>query len=288
MFSFLHYIQSLTQDNQLAQREGFAPVTCSGVGYLEGMLEQYQSQANFICTSDVCQESLHTASGGWFKRRVFTVYILARYEYGNMADQELKMNLCREIFRQFTSRIIYDSQTLAAARNLYIDTSDIRSNELGGLFLNACTGLYSPSTSPPTYNTTPKNGTLRPKPLPPRLARQNDPNLARPPRPTRSARYRSTATKRTSRSHKPHTRQAKPHIPIPRVWYLRRPRRRQRLPPRQRRRPRVPRQSLPNATPHGQAPRTPPMVQSLMVHLRRSAQKPPRQHPRRPIRRSFR
>lgn len=142
MFSFLHYIQSLTQDNQLAQREGFAPVTCSGVGYLEGMLEQYQSQANFICTSDVCQESLHTASGGWFKRRIFTVYILARYEYGNMADQELKMNLCREIFRQFTSRIIYDSQTLAAASNLYIDTSDIRSNELGGLFLNACTGLY--------------------------------------------------------------------------------------------------------------------------------------------------
>lgn len=28
------------------------------------------------------------------------------------------------------------------SRNLYIDTSDIRSNELGGLFLNACTGLY--------------------------------------------------------------------------------------------------------------------------------------------------
>lgn len=177
------------------------------------------------------------------------------------------------------------------SRNLYIYTSDIRSNELGGLFLNACTGLYFllaiDEAHRPT-NTTPKNGTLRPEPLPPRLAIQNDPNLARPPRPTRSARYRSTATKRTSRSHKPHTRQAKPHIPIPRVWYLRRPRRRKRLPPRQRRRPRVPRQSLPNATPHGQAPRTPPMVQSLMVHLRRSAQKPPRQHPRRPIRRSFR
>ncbi len=142
MFSFLQYIQDLTQSNQLAQRESFAPVTCSGINYLEGMLEQYQSQANFVCTSDVCQESLHTASGGWFKRRVFTVYILARYEYGNSADQEQKMDLCRELFRQYTSRIIHDSQSLAATRDLYIDTTDIRSNELGGLFLNSCTGLY--------------------------------------------------------------------------------------------------------------------------------------------------
>lgn len=141
MLDIINYMQRLTQESRLAQQHQFAHTTCSGLGYLEGMLEAYQSTANFVCTSDVCQESLYAQSGGWFKRRVYTIFILARYEYGNQTDYNLKINLCRELARQFTARMLHDSLQLQTDM-LYLDTDNIKCSELGGIFLNGTTGLY--------------------------------------------------------------------------------------------------------------------------------------------------
>ena len=141
MFDFIEYIKELTQTNKLAISQGFEHTTCSGINYLEGMLEQYQTTANFVCTTDTCQESTFQQSGGWFKRRVYTVFILARHEYGNMDDYAAKLDICRELFRQLQSRFLHDSELLQT-QLLYLHTEDIRSNELGATFLNGCTGLY--------------------------------------------------------------------------------------------------------------------------------------------------
>ena len=141
MFDFIEYIKELIASNKLAMQKGFEATTCSGINYLEGMLEQYQTTANFVCTADTCQESTFQQSGGWFKRRVYTVFILARHEYGNMEDYASKLALCREIFRQLQSRFLRDSELLQTCL-LYLHTEDIRSNELGATFLNGCTGLY--------------------------------------------------------------------------------------------------------------------------------------------------
>ena len=141
MFDFIEYIKSLTAANKLATDKKFQPVTCSGINYLEGMLEEYQTTANFICTTDTCQETTFQQSGGWFKRRVYTVFILARHEYGNIEDYNQKLTLCRELFRQLQSRFLHDSELLQT-QLLYLITADIRSNELGATFLNGCTGLY--------------------------------------------------------------------------------------------------------------------------------------------------
>ncbi len=141
MFDFIEYIKELITSNKLARQKGFEATTCSGINYLEGMLEQYQTTANFVCTADTCQESTFQQSGGWFKRRVYTVFILARHEYGNMEDYASKLALCRELFRQLQSRFLRDSELLQTCL-LYLHTEDIRSNELGATFLNGCTGLY--------------------------------------------------------------------------------------------------------------------------------------------------
>lgn len=141
MFDFISYMEGLCRKNRLMRELGFVATTCSGINYVEGMLEQYQTAANFVCTSDVCSESTFTASGGWFKRRVFTVFILMRYAYGDRADYAEKLGQCREVLRQLQSRFIRDSVRLQD-RLLYLNTGDIRSNELGGTFLNGCTGLY--------------------------------------------------------------------------------------------------------------------------------------------------
>lgn len=141
MFDFIQYMHDLTTANKLAIDKEFQAVTCSGINYLEGMLEQYQTTANFVCTTDTCQETTFQQSGGWFKRRVYTVFILARHEYGNMDDYAAKLAICRRLFRQLQSRFLHDSELLQT-QMLYLHTEDIRSNELGATFLNGCTGLY--------------------------------------------------------------------------------------------------------------------------------------------------
>lgn len=140
-FDFTAYMARLTAENRLARREDFRAVTCSGMGYLEGLLQEFQTTANFVATSDVCAETTFMHAGGWFKRRVFTVFLLMRYAFGDGQDAARKMALCRELFRQFQSRFIRDAEALSGEM-LYLNTADIRSNELGGTFLSGCTGLY--------------------------------------------------------------------------------------------------------------------------------------------------
>lgn len=141
MFDFISYMEQLTTSNRLAVSNGFKHSTNSGISYLEGMLEQYTKTANFVSTCDVCSESRFLSSGGWFNRRVFTVFILMRYKYGNAADCAAKLATCRELFRQFESRFIHDTEALGN-QLVYLNAEDVRSNEIGGTFLNGCTGLY--------------------------------------------------------------------------------------------------------------------------------------------------
>ncbi len=140
-FNFPAYLKTLTEENRLAATCGFRPSVCSGVQHIEGLLQEFQRTANFVCTSDICEESTLQRGGGWFKRRVFTVFILMRYRFGDTADQAAKMATVRELFRQFQSRILRDSQDLEN-NFVYVNTADIRSRELGGSFLSGCTGLY--------------------------------------------------------------------------------------------------------------------------------------------------
>ncbi len=140
-FDFTGYINALTAANLLAQQQAFRPSVCSGVQHIEGLLQDFQRTANFVCSSDICEESTFQRGGGWFKRRVFTVFILMRYRFGDTADQAAKMQTTRELFRQFQSRIIRDAQDLQNDF-VYVDTANIRSRELGGAFLSGCTGLY--------------------------------------------------------------------------------------------------------------------------------------------------
>ena len=141
LFDFVGYIKVLTKQNRLANDHQFVPCTCSGIGYLEDVLSRLRDERAFVCVSDVCEESITRHGGGWFKRRVFTVFLLSRYNVRDTEDYHTKMNLCRELFRQFHSRFIVDEHRLQSELT-YIAVDEIRSRELGGQFLNGCTGLY--------------------------------------------------------------------------------------------------------------------------------------------------
>ena len=141
LFDFVGYIKGLTKQNRLANDHQFVPCTCSGIGYLEDVLSRLRNERAFVCVFDICEESITRHGGGWFKRRVFTVFILSRYNVRDNEDYHAKMNLCRELFRQFHSRFIVDEHRLQSELT-YMGVDDIRSRELGGQFLNGCTGLY--------------------------------------------------------------------------------------------------------------------------------------------------
>jgi len=141
LFDFKAYIDKLTNTNILAQEKEFFPCRCSGLYYLEELLANLRSQKAFVCVSDTSEDATHRQGGGWFKRRVFTVFILMRYNTRSQQDYSEKLAICRELFRQFHSRFIVDEADLANEM-AYLAVDEIRSRELGGDFLNGTTGLY--------------------------------------------------------------------------------------------------------------------------------------------------
>jgi hypothetical protein len=70
------------------------------------------------------------------------VFILAHYSQDDMADRELKLNLCRQIFRQFHSRLLHDRDTLGDDRLTFLNLNNIYSTELPRYSYSGTTGLY--------------------------------------------------------------------------------------------------------------------------------------------------
>lgn len=137
----INYLTRLTESCRLCQQEGFRPTTCSGMDGLEGMLQEFQTAARFVCVSDTSQCTTFERGGAWYERRVYTVWVVSRYRFGDLDDYRRACQLCREVYRLFQSRMIRDRE-LADGSMLYLDTTEMRSNDLGADFLNNATGLY--------------------------------------------------------------------------------------------------------------------------------------------------
>ena len=71
------------------------------------------------------------------------MFILAAYRYDDMADREEKLRLCRRIFRQIHSKMLYDKENLTYGDSMeYMDINSIYSKEMPRYSMNGVTGLY--------------------------------------------------------------------------------------------------------------------------------------------------
>ncbi len=122
-------------------QHGFHPCTVSGIEFLQEPLQQFRQKTAFLAVDDTNDATIVQQSGGWFKRRTFTVFLLMRYRMDDMADRRAKLDICREIYRQFVSRMIIDKEDLSNEL-VYLNTARIMSRELGTYFMSGCTGLY--------------------------------------------------------------------------------------------------------------------------------------------------
>lgn len=142
-FDAIAYFYAMTERNKLAKEKGFVPVTISNTDNLEGLMEEYRDNDRFVAITDTNSGNLASADGayGFTKRRAYTVFILSAYEYGNMQARQQELELCRELFRQFVSRILRDKY-LYDEKQMYFDTHTIPNQELGRYYLSGMAGLH--------------------------------------------------------------------------------------------------------------------------------------------------
>lgn len=144
IFDALHYFETLTQQNRLCRAHGFRPAFCSGPDSIEGVMQEFQKTANFVMIDDTTDQNLYSEGVSYFKRRVYTVFILAGYRWEDMEDREEKLNLCREVFQQFVRRMIWDRAQHENEDDdiTFLNVEKIYSKEFGRYTMNGVTGLY--------------------------------------------------------------------------------------------------------------------------------------------------
>ena len=118
------------------------PVFCSGPDSIEGIINNFQKTANFVCIDDTTDQNLYSEGVSYFKRRVYTVFVLAQYRWDDMKDREDKLNLCREVFKQFVKRMIWDRTQREDDETAFLNVEKIYSKEFGRYTMNGVTGLY--------------------------------------------------------------------------------------------------------------------------------------------------
>lgn len=145
-FDAFRYFNALTASNKLCHEHGFICTSCSGIGGLEGAINEYLSSPNLIIVSDTTTAKTFSQGVSFFEEQVYTVFIVMSFEHRNMGDRQKKLNIAREIFRQFHSKLIYDkfytNNDELAQQLEFLKPNSVYSRELDGSFINGKTGLY--------------------------------------------------------------------------------------------------------------------------------------------------
>ena len=117
-----------------------------GPDSIEGVMQEFQKTANFVMIDDTTDGNTFSEGVSFFQRRVYTVFILAAYRWDDMEDRKAKLNLCREIFKQFVRRMIWDRAQLENEDKdddfTFLNVEKIYSKEFGRYTMSGVTGLY--------------------------------------------------------------------------------------------------------------------------------------------------
>lgn len=110
----------------------------SGVDNLEGVLANARHEKYFFAVDD-SEEGItfKGAGGGYFERRLYTVFILGKATYGDMDKRAEVMAEARTIFRSLVTKLIADKLNIPV-----VNTEQIRFFEVPPAFATGCSGLY--------------------------------------------------------------------------------------------------------------------------------------------------
>lgn len=142
-FDDLQYFVEMAQKNKLVKSNNFYSGYCSGPEALDQVMEEYRDFANFFLVDDTTSGNTFGAKPGWFDRKVYCIYIIVGYEYGNEEKYKEALKLARKIFKQMLSRVIKDKASLKYGQALmYMNLETVFSQEYGRYSFNGATGLF--------------------------------------------------------------------------------------------------------------------------------------------------
>ena len=134
-----NFFQQLTENNKLAEEEGFAFCRVSGLEGFEEAVNQMQSQSAFVCVSDI-NDGYTELNNSPRTRRIKTVFLAMRHAAEDMQARTECMEIMRELFRQFMSKLILEKVKLEQ-NCIYLDPR-ISFNEIDRYFFNGAAGAY--------------------------------------------------------------------------------------------------------------------------------------------------
>lgn len=141
LFDAISYFKGMAEKNKLAKMCGFHPCTCSGINSLEEVLANFRTKSAFLAVDDTNDGVTERRSGGFFKKRTFTVFLLKQYRYDDMSDRQDALDICRQVYRQIHSRLLKDKERMNDSL-VYLNVDNLYTRELGEYFISGCTGLY--------------------------------------------------------------------------------------------------------------------------------------------------
>ncbi|MDY4664691.1 MAG: hypothetical protein SPC80_01625 [Prevotella sp.] len=133
------FFEELTATNKLAQQEQFVFCRVSGLDGFEEAVNQAQTQRAFVCVSDIA-DGYTELNNSPRTRRVKTVFFAMRHAAEDMSARAECMEIMRELFRQFMSRLLPEKVRLEQ-NCIYLDPR-ISFNEIDRYFFNGAAGAY--------------------------------------------------------------------------------------------------------------------------------------------------
>ena len=133
------FFKQLTEQNKLAQEQGFKFCRVTGLQGFEEALARLQTATAIIAVDDSSQgytdltNSPHT-------RRIKTVFFAKRHAIDDMAARGRCLDTMREVFRQFMSRLILE-RTRLEQNAIYLDQR-IQFQEIDEYFFSGCACAY--------------------------------------------------------------------------------------------------------------------------------------------------
>lgn len=136
------YFRDMAAKNKLCDSIGFKIGSCTGPESIQTVMAEFSGHGNFVLVDDTNDGRMFSNKVGRFMRRVYTVFILARYDWDDLEDRREKLELCRRIYRQFLSRVLKDRKRYDDEGRMFLNLDNMFYRELGRYSMNGVTGLY--------------------------------------------------------------------------------------------------------------------------------------------------
>ena len=133
------FFESLCATNRLARHEGFTFCRVSGLDGFEEAVNTMQTSNAFVCVSDIA-DGYTELNNTPRTRRVKTIFFAMRHAAEDMEARAESMEIMRELFRQFMSRLFLEKVKLEQ-NCIYLDPR-ISFNEIDRYFFNGAAGAY--------------------------------------------------------------------------------------------------------------------------------------------------